>query len=118
MTVFIPTTLVNIYRGDTTDAYGDPVNQNTTPIMTSVPCALIESLQRTSNPSSGSEAFVETVTLRFRPTTDVREQDRVRDTRTGYVYFVDTVSKPQSVVGANDVRCSATRVSTGDGTDS
>lgn len=107
-----------MFRGDATDEYGDPVNENTIPVLTSKPCALVESLQQTTNPSAGNEAFVETVTLRFRPGTDVREGDRAVDTRTGYIYLVDTVSRPQALAWLADVRCGATRLSTGDGTDS
>jgi hypothetical protein len=118
LTAFIPTTRVNVFRGDTTDEYGDPVNANTVPVLTSRPCALVESLQQTTNPSAGDEAFVETVTIRFRPGTDVREGDRAVDTATGYIYLVDTVSKPSRLAWLADVRCSATRLSTGDGSDS
>ena len=109
---------MNVFRGQSTDDYGDPVDANTVPVLTSRPCALVESLQRTTNPSAGNEAFVETVTLRFRPGTDVREGDRAVDTTTGYIYLLDTVSKPHRLAWAADVRCSATRLSTGDGSDS
>jgi hypothetical protein len=109
---------VNVFRGDTTDEYGDPVNANTVPVLTSRPCALVESLQNTTNPSAGNEAFVEVVTIRFYPGTDIREGDRVVDTLTDYIYLVDTVSKPQALAWRADVRCGATRLSTGDGTDS
>lgn len=118
MTAFVPTTRVNVFRGDTTDEYGDPVNANVTPVLTSRPCALVESLQNTTNPSAGDEAFVEVVTLRFRPGTDVREGDRAVDVSNGYIYLIDTVSKPQALAWMADVRCSATRLSTGDGSDS
>ena len=117
LTAFIPTTRVNVFRGTATDAYGDPVDANTVPVLTSQPCALVESLQQTTNPSAGNEAFVETVTLRFHPGTDMQEQDRVVDVTTGYVYLVDTVSRPQRLAWLADVRCGATRLSTGDGTD-
>lgn len=118
MTAFYPNTRVNVFRGTTTDPYGDPVDANTTPVLTSQPCALQESLQRTTNPSAGNEAFVETVTLRFRPLTDVREGDRAVDVTTGYIYLVDSISRPLPLAQNADVRCAATRISTGDGTDS
>jgi len=109
---------VNVFRGQETDPYGDPVDAMTTPVLTSQPCALVESLQRTTNPSAGDEAFIETCTLRFRPGTDVREGDRAVDTTTGYIYLVDTVSRPLPFAQRVDVRCSATRLSTGDNSDS
>lgn len=109
---------MNVFRGQETDPYGDPVDAMTTPVLTSQPCALLESLQNTTNPSAGNEAFVEIATLRWRPGTDVREGDRAVDTTTGYVYLIDTVSKPLPLAQRADVRCSATRVSTGDGSDS
>lgn len=118
MTSFVPNTRVNVFRGSQEDEYGDPVNANTVPTLTSLPCALVESLQRTTNPSEGNEAFVETVTLRFRPGTDVHEGDRAVDVTTGYIYFLDTVSRPLRTAQAADVRCGATRLSTGDGSDS
>ena len=118
LTAFMPNTRVNVFRGTSNDPYGDPVDANTTPVLTSLPCALLESLQQTTNPSAGDEAFVETCTLRFRPGTDIREGDRAVDVSTGYIYRVDTVSRPLRLAQNPDVRCGATRTSTGDGTDS
>lgn len=109
MTVFIPTTTVALLRGTTVDTFGDEIDVDV-PITTGLPAAVTENAQRSYRRAEGRGGQVETFTVRLRPGTDVTEQDRLRDERTGAVYLVTSVSHPQALTGLADVRVTAARV--------
>lgn len=116
MTVFIPTTRVTIERAEEApDDWGD-VRPSTTDYLTGIPAAIVEGVSATGSrgqvtfqPVNGRGGVVEEFTVRLRPGTDVTENDRLRDERTGAVYQVKAVFTPQSVVGFADVRVIAVR---------
>lgn len=103
MSGFLPTTTVAVLRGETTDSYGDPVDTDT-PVRARVPISLIEQDRRVFVPAENRHTIIRQVTGRARPNADIREEDRLRDERTGSIYLVEAVSRPSSVVGAADVR--------------
>jgi len=98
--------------------YGDELPANTT-VETGVPAAISEGLgttgasqhtQRTFEPTEMRGGVVETYTVRLRPGTDVREEDRLVDERTGAVYQALAVYTPPNLVGLVDTRVVARRV--------
>lgn len=118
MTAFIPSTRVTIQRGELAlSAYGDELPA-TTAIATGVPAAVVETTssgtaasnsQVTYQPTDGRGGVVEQFTVRLRPGTDVVEDDRLLDERTGAVYQVRSVYGAHSLVGLADVRVTAVR---------
>jgi len=118
VTVFLPTTTVTVYRGESTDEYSDPTNIDTV-YATGLPVAVTSARaprsfahgdQRAWNPVDQRGGVVERFQIRMRPTADVREGDRLLDEREGLIYLVTDVSNPQSIVGMADVRVTAHRV--------
>lgn len=111
MSAFIPTTTCAILRGETTDEYGDPKDSDT-PVRGGVPISLIEREQRVFVAAENRHTIVRYATGRVRPHADIREEDRLRDERTGSIYLVEAVSRPQSPIGRADVRLVLRRVDT------
>lgn len=87
----IATTLVTILRGVTTDAYGDEQDADTT-VVTGVPASLIEQSRRVTTRDDPTPRIVRYAVARVPARTDVTDQDRLRDERSGAIYIVDAVS--------------------------
>ena len=87
----VATTTLAILRGTTTDGYGDEQDTNT-PIATGIPASLIEQSRRVTTRDDPTPRIVRYAVARVPARTDVTDQDRVRDERTGAVYIVDAVS--------------------------
>lgn len=109
MTAFIPTCLVDILRGETTDGYGDAVETDT-PIATDVPMSITETSRRIWLPAESRTTRVRMFTGRARPQVDVQEGDRLRDTVTASIYLVEAVSRPASPIGRADARLDLRRI--------
>ena len=91
------TTTVSILRtaDDVVDDYGDPLD-NSTATASGVPFQLNEFDSHESDPTSGEPRVVRYVYGYCYPGVDVRRGDRVMDERTGALYTVDGVTRPQS----------------------
>jgi hypothetical protein len=87
----IATTKVSILRGTTTDAYGDEQDTDT-PVSTGIPASLIEQTRRVTTRDDPTPRIVRYAVARVPANTDVTDQDRVLDERTGAKYIVDAVS--------------------------
>lgn len=87
----IATTKISILRGATTDAYGDEQDTNT-PIATGIPASLTEQSRRVTTRDNPTPRIVRYAVARVPARTDVTDQDRVLDERTGAKYIVDAVS--------------------------
>ncbi len=87
----IATTTVSILRGTTTDDYGDEQDTDT-PVATGVPASLTEQSRRVTTRDDPTPRIVRYAVARLPARTDVTDQDRIRDERTGAVYIVDAVS--------------------------
>lgn len=99
------TTTVTILRTGpgSVDAYGDPVDNNTS-AATGVPFSILEQSSQESDPTTGESRVVRFVFGRCYPNVDLRRGDRVRDERTGVLYSVDGVTRPQSPVTTPDLK--------------
>ncbi|MFD1309738.1 hypothetical protein [Streptomyces kaempferi] len=87
----IATTKITVLRGTATDAYGDEQDTNT-PIATGIPASLTEQTRRVSGRENQTPRIVRYAVARVPARTDISENDRVLDERTGATYIVDAVS--------------------------
>ncbi|MFI8351323.1 hypothetical protein [Streptomyces sp. NPDC085596] len=99
----IATTQISILRGVTTDAYGDEQNVDM-PVYTGIPASLAEQTRRVTTRDDPTPRIVRYATARVPARTDITDQDRVRDERTGAVYSVDAVSSMTNPTLTVDIR--------------
>lgn len=113
---FIPNTSVTVWRTpDNTETvdYGDPYDtQTAVPALASVPVLWRSKLQRTWDPEERQVMISTVYTVRFRPGSDVREYDRLKNDRTGEIAQVtNSTTNPSPVGSAMDVTVTASAVS-------
>lgn len=99
----VATTTLTVYRGASTDAYGDE-QDNDTVAVSGVPASLVEQTRRTTTRDDPTPRIVRYATGRVTAGTDITDQDRVCDERTGRVYIVEAVSSMTSAAVAADLR--------------
>jgi hypothetical protein len=99
----VATTTIAILRGTTTDAYGDEQDTDT-PVHTGIPASLTEQSRRVTTRDDPTPRIVRYAVARVTAGTDITDQDRVRDERTGAVYIVEAVSSMANPVFAVDLR--------------
>jgi hypothetical protein len=87
----IATTRVSILRGTSEDAWGDEQDTDTA-VYTGIPASLIEQSRRVTTRDDPTPRIVRYAVARVPADTDVTDQDRLRDERTGATYIVDAVS--------------------------
>ncbi len=80
MSVFIPTTLVDVLRGSAVDPYGDPADVDVDVVVyRELPAALVETSRTSRDPASGTPRTIRSVTLRLRHGVALLAGDRIRD---------------------------------------
>jgi hypothetical protein len=99
----LATTTVTVYRGTTTDAYGDEQDTDT-PVHTGIPASIVEQSRRVTTRDDPTPRIVRYTVGRVTAGTDITDQDRLKDERTGAVYIVDAVSQMTSAAVAADLR--------------
>ncbi len=99
----IATTRLTVLRGTTTDVYSDEQDTDT-PILTGIPASLTEQSRRVTTRDNPTPRIVRYAVARVAAGTDIRDQDRVRDERTGAVYIVDAPSSMANPAMAADLR--------------
>ncbi|MEU1272984.1 hypothetical protein [Streptomyces sp. NPDC005799] len=104
----IATTKVTILRGTSTDAYGDEQDTDT-PVATGIPASLIEQTRRVTTRDNPTPRIVRYAVVRLPAGTDVTDQDRLLDERTGVKYIVDADSFMTNPAMAVDIRLDARR---------
>ncbi|GGW98719.1 hypothetical protein [Streptomyces chartreusis] len=87
----IATTKVTILRGTEEDEFGDERDTDT-PIATGIPASLVEQTRRVSGRENPTPRTVRYAVARVPAGTDITDNDRVLDERTGDKYIVDAVS--------------------------
>jgi hypothetical protein len=97
------TTTLSVLRGTSTDGYGDEVDTDT-PHATGIPASLVEQTRRVTTRDDPTPRIVRYAVGRVTAGTDVTDQDRIRDERTGATYIVDAVSAMNSAAVAADLR--------------
>lgn len=106
---FIASTLVSIMRGTTTDRYGDEADTDTV-VASAVPASILERPVTGTRPASGRKDTPRTYAMRVWRSVDVRQDDRVRDERTGIVYVVMTYAPSTNIAGLGSTRVDLQRV--------
>jgi hypothetical protein len=96
-------TWISVLRGTTEDEFGDP-KDSTTPVHTRIPASLIEMSRQAFTPDSSTPRVVRNSVCRVGPDKDVREDDRVKDEKSGLTYIVLSVSQPGGHGMKNDLR--------------
>lgn len=99
---FRPTTLVTVLRtspSTLTDEFGDP-EDNETVASTGNPFSIIMQSKRQFLPSENRTTTVETILGRCRANVDVKNTDRLKDERTGFLYMIESIVHPQDPIGA------------------
>ena len=99
----VATTTLTVLRGTTTDGYGDEQDTDT-PFATGILASLIEQSRRVTTRDDPTPRIVRYAVARVTAGTDIADQDRVRDERTGAVYIVDAVSSMANPAVAADLR--------------
>jgi len=102
------TTTISVYRGTTTNDYEDVValNDETTLVASGVLASIIEQSRRVFTPVSDPAMDTRVVrycTGRIRTGVDLRNDDRVKDERTGTIYIVEGMRQPSSPVRTNEI---------------
>jgi hypothetical protein len=99
----IATTRVEILRGTTTDTYGDEQDTDTA-IASDIPAALTEQSRRVTTRDDPTPRIVRYAVARVPAGTDVTDQDRLRDQRTGAIYIVEATSSMANPAATPDIR--------------
>lgn len=103
---------VSVLRGSETDDYGDTADTGNV-VADRVPASILETVRRTTRRADDRAQTVLYFTGRVDPRVDVRQNDRLRDERTGAVYLVTSLSRVGNPVTVNDSRLDLERVSVG-----
>lgn len=101
--IALATTTLTVYRGTSTDAWGDEVDTDTA-VHTGIPAALTEQTRRVTTRDDPTPRIVRYAVGRVTAGTDITDQDRLLDERTGAIYIVDAVSQMSSAAVAADLR--------------
>lgn len=99
----VATTKLTVMRGTSTDGYGDEQDTDT-PHATGIPASLTEQSRRVTTRDDPIPRIVRYAIARVAAGTDITDQDRVRDERTGAVYIVDATSSMANPAMAADLR--------------
>ena len=106
---FLATTTVTVLRGVATDRFGDEVDTDTV-VAGNVPASILERPVTGTRPVSGRKDTPRTYALRCWRVNDVRQGDRIRDERTGFLYVVTTAAPSTNPVGLGSTRLDLQRV--------
>lgn len=104
----IATTRISILRGVTTDAYGDEQDTDT-PVHAGIPASVVEQSRRVTTRDDPTPRIVRYAVIRVPAGTDVTDQDRILDERTGVKYVIDADSFMANPAMAADIRLDARR---------
>lgn len=104
----LATTSVSVLRGTSTDAFGDETDTGTV-LKSGIPASLIESTRTAMEPVSGTPRIIRTHVCRLPSTTDVTEDDRIKDERTSEIYIVVSVTRNANPVLAQPLRADLKR---------
>lgn len=109
---FIANTTVSILRGTAVDDFGDEVDTDSV-IARKVPASILERPVTGGRPASGRTDTPRTYALRIwrRLPSPLRQDDRVRDERSGLTYYVTTLSGAANNIGLSSTRADLQRVS-------
>ncbi len=97
------TTTVTIYRGQATDDYGDPTDSNTI-VAVGMRASILEQTVKAWTEVSTLPRNFRWAKMRCTPGTDIRQNDRVLDERTGEIWTIVQISSRANPVRSQDMR--------------
>lgn len=106
---FLATTTVTITRGTAENAYGDEIDTDEV-VASKVPASILERPVTGARPASGRADTPRIYAMRVWKTVDLRQNDRVRDERTGRTFYVTTEAPSTNPVGLGSTRVDLQRV--------
>lgn len=99
---FRPNAYVSILRttpSDLTDEFGDP-EDNETVASSGNPFSILIQGKRQFLPSENRTTIVQTIFARCRADVDVKETDRLKNERNGFLYMIEELLEPDDPMGA------------------
>lgn len=109
----IATTRVTVLRGVGRDEFSDDFDLDSeagTDAQTNIPASLIEATRTSQTDASGTPRVFRTCVARLPAGTDVMEDDRIRDERTGRIYRIDSVTQPVALGFVPELRVDCTLI--------
>ncbi|MGR4847910.1 hypothetical protein [Streptomyces sp. LARHCF252] len=103
------TTTVTIYRGQTTDEWGDPTDTNTI-VDTGVIASIIEVNQDASTETTGVPRVIRKAIGRVGSEVDVRANDRIYDEKNLETWIIRSLARVKNPVCAMDTKLDLQRV--------
>jgi hypothetical protein len=104
-------TSATIYRGTTSNQYGDVVDSNV-PFISGLPVTLIETGKSVQDPSTPTPRTIRQIYANVPEWAGITNSDRLMDERTGDVFIIISVTKPPTIIGAPvDTVCQLKRIS-------
>ena len=102
---------VTVYRGTTSNQYGDVIDSNV-PLISGLPVTLIETGKSVQDPSTPTPRTIRQIYLNVPQWVGLLNTDRIMDESTGDIYIVISVTMPPTIIGAPvDTTCQLKRIS-------
>lgn len=104
-------TTISLFRGTTTNAYGDIIDSGAGPLMRQIPAALYETAASVLDPATQTPMTVRSTECLLPSWTGALNSDQIRDEATGDLYMVEEIIAPPTFIGAPvDLRLTLRRV--------
>lgn len=97
------TTTITLYRGESTDEWGDPIDTDTV-VETGIPAAITETNVDSSSEVSLVPREIRTAILRVGSEVDVQTNDRVYDEMNNESWIIQYITRQQNPVCAMDTK--------------
>jgi hypothetical protein len=88
-----------IFRGSTSNQFGDQVDANT-PLITGLPITLIETGKTVQDPSTPTPRTIRQIYANVPQWAGITLSDRLMDESTGDVYIIIGIKTPPTIIGA------------------
>lgn len=105
----IPTTTVTVLRGSTVNDYDDEVD-GTSAVYTKIPASIIETEPLIETTSEGTPRTIRRFRTRIPARVILKDDDRIKDERTGDIYIIDAIIRAQNPVFTPERRVNLRRV--------
>lgn len=97
------TTTVTVYRGETVNDWGDPVDSDTI-VATGIRASIIEQTVYARSEVTSLPRSFRFAKMRVTPGTDIRQNDRILDEKTGENWTIVQISKRANPTRNQDMR--------------
>jgi hypothetical protein len=109
--MFHANTTAKVFRESDTDAFGDAVDVDTTPVYSGVRMSIIEQARRVFVPADNQDRVIRYTRGRAPSDITILEGDRILDERNNLKYIVEAVVNPGSAYTDGDTRLDLKRIS-------